>query len=196
VPLLALMHAKLDLPLLNLIAKIEFMNLLENKDISATLMPLDFTNASEMLIAHLKLLLDLNSFHALKELNADAETPSKNARLLVKSLLALTHLTTNHTPPEPPLEPPEPLEPQLSQLTNHLTKLTFAEATDGIASTSPKDIQLTLALIALAETLEMEVIASGMLIPTLDLAEETHIVLDLDNVALLLTAETQMLLLA
>lgn len=194
--LLALMLVKPEPQLLNLIAKTEFMNFLENKDISAMLMPLDFTNASEMLIAHQTLHPDLNSFLALKELNADAETPSKNAHLLVKSPLALTHLTTNHTPPEPPLEPPEPLELPLFLLTNLLTKPTFAEVTDGIASTSLKDMMLTRALMTLAETLEMVVIVSGTLIPTLDLAEETHIALDLDNAALLLTAETQMLLLA
>jgi len=186
---LALMLAKLDLPLLNLTAKTESTNSKENKDISAMLMPLDFTNASEMLTAQATLLLDLNSFHALKELNADVETPSKNAQVLEPSLLALILLTTNHTPPERPLEPPEPLEHQLFLLTNLLTKLLFAEITDGIASTSLKDILPLPALTTPAEMLEMVVNATGISILVLVHVLETAFAPTLELATLPLTAE-------
>jgi len=187
-----LMLVKPDLQLLNLIAKIEFTISKENKDISVMLELLDFTNVFEMLIAQAMLLHDLNSFHVLKELNADAETPSKNAHQWVQLPLALTHLTINHTPLEPPPEQPEPLDMLLIQLTNpHINKI-FAEITDGIALTFLKDILLIFVLILLVETLEMVVFVLGMLIPTLDLVLEILIVLDLDNVQFHLTAETSM----
>jgi len=186
------MLVKPDLLLLNLIAKLESTNSKENKDISATLMPLDFTNASEMLIAQAMLPHDLNSFLALKELNADAETLIKNALPWDTSPHALIPLTINHTPLEPPPEPLELLDTLLTQLTNLLINKTFAETTDGIASTFLKDTPLTSALIPLAETLEMVVFVPGMLIPTLDLVSEILIALDSDNAMFHLTAETSM----
>jgi len=186
------MPVKPELQLLNLIAKLESTNSKENKDISATLMPLDFTNASEMLIAQAMLPHDLNSFLALKELNADVETPTKNVRPWDRSPHALIPLTINHTPLEPPPEPLELLDKLLTLLTNHLIKLTSAEATDGIVSTSLKETKPTSALILLAETLEMVVFVPGMLIPTLDLASEILIALDSVPALFLLTAETSM----
>jgi len=186
------MLVKPELQLLNLIAKLESTNSKENKDISVTLMPLDFTNASEMLIAQAMLPHDLNSFLALKELNADVETLIKNALHWDRSPHALIPLTINHTPPEPPLEPPEPLDKLLILLTNLLINKTFAETTDGIASTFLKEVLLTSALIPLAETLEMVVFVPGMLIPTLDLVLEILIALDSVLALFLLTAETSM----
>jgi len=194
VPLLALMLVKLDLLLLNLIAKIEFTNSKENKDISVMLVLLDFTNVFEMLIAQAMLLLDLNSFHVLSELNADVETPSKNALQWVQSPLALTHLTINHIPLELPLEQLEQLDKLLIQLTNHHINKIFAEIIDGIALTFLKDILLTFVLILLAETLEMVVSVLGMLTLMLDLVLEILSVLVLDNALFHLTAETSMLM--
>jgi len=150
------------------------------------------TNAFEMLIAHLKLLLDLLSFLALLELNADVETLSWNAQLLLPSLLVSILKIINHTLLEPPLEPLELLESQLLLqflLINHLTKTPFADHTDGIALISLKEIVLTHALMILAEMSEMEVIASGTLILMLVLAEETLIALILVLATLLLTVE-------
>jgi len=150
------------------------------------------TNAFEMLIAHLKLLLDLLSFLALLELNADVETLSWNAQLLLPSLLVSILKIINHTLLEPPLEPLELLESQLLPqflLINHLTKTPFADHTDGIALISLKEIVLTHALMILAEMSEMEVIASGTLILMLVLAEETLIALILVLATLLLTVE-------
>jgi len=191
-----LMLVKPDLQLLNLIAKIEFTISKENKDISVMLELLDFTNVFEMLIAQAMLLHDLNSFHVLKELNADAETPSKNAHQWVQLPLALTHLTINHTPLEPPPEQPEPLDKLLTQLTNLPINKTFAEITDGIALTSHKDPLLISVLIPHAEMSEMVVSVLGTLIPTLDLVSETLIALDLDNAQSHLTAVMSMLMLA
>jgi len=150
------------------------------------------TNAFEMLIAHLKLLLDLLSFLALLELNADVEILSWNAQLLLPSLLVSILKIINHTLLEPPLEPLELLESQLLPqflLINHLTKTPFADHTDGIALISLKEIVLTHALMILAEMSEMEVIASGTLILMLVLAEETLIALILVLATLLLTVE-------
>jgi len=150
------------------------------------------TNAFEMLTAHLKLLLDLLSFLALLELNADVETLSWNAQLLLPSLLVSILKIINHTLLEPPLEPLELLESQLLPqflLINHLTKTPFADHTDGIALISLKEIVLTHALMILAEMSEMEVIASGTLILMLVLAEETLIALILVLATLLLTVE-------
>jgi len=192
----ALMPVKPDLQLPNLIAKNEFTNSTENKDTSAILMPLDFTNASEMLIAQAMLPHDLNSFHALKELNADVETPSKNVPHLEQSPLALIPLITNHTPLEPPPEPLELLDKLLTQLTNLPINKTFAEITDGIALTSHKDPLLISVLIPHAEMSEMVVSVLGTLIPTLDLVSETLIALDLDNAQSHLTAVMSMLMLA
>jgi len=62
--LLALTPVKLELLMLKLIVMPDYLISLENKVISAILMLLDFTNASEMLSAHLNPLLDLNSFLA------------------------------------------------------------------------------------------------------------------------------------
>jgi len=81
--LLALMLAKLDLQMLFHIVTLVLLISTENKDISAMLTPLDFTNAFEMLSAPLKPRLNLNSSLALLALNADAETPIWNARLLL-----------------------------------------------------------------------------------------------------------------
>jgi len=81
--LLALLLVNLELLMLFLIVMLVLLISLENKDISVMLQLLVFTNAFEMLIAHLKLLLDLNSFLALLELNADVETLSWNAQLLL-----------------------------------------------------------------------------------------------------------------
>jgi len=189
-----LMLVKPDLQLPNLIAKLEFTISKENKDISVMPELLDFTNVFEMLIAQAMLLPDLNSFHVLKELNADVETPSKNALQWVQLPLALTHLTINHIPLEPPPELPEPLDTLLIQLTNLLINNHFVETIDGIALTFLKDILLISVLMILAETLEMVVFALGMPIPTLDLVLEIHFALDLDNVQSHLTVETSMLM--
>jgi len=144
------------------------------------LMLLVSTNVSEMLSAHLKLLLDLLLFLALLELNADVEILSWNALLELQLLLVSILKITCHTPLEPPLELLEPLESQLlpqSPLTNLLTKMLFADHTDGIVLTSLKEILLTLALMIHAVELEMEVIVSGILILMLDLVLEMNIVL-------------------
>jgi len=161
---------------------------------------LDFTNAFEILSAPLKLLLDLNSFLVLLELNADVETPSWNAQPVPQSLLAFILKITLHTPLEPPLEPlelPEPLEllellllPQ-SPLFNLLTKTLYAEISDGIVSTSLKEILLTLALITLAVMSEMVVNAIGILIPMLVHVLVILSVLTLEVVTLPPIAETQ-----
>jgi len=119
------------------------------------------------------------------------EIPSWNALLLLPSLLALILLTINHTPLEPPPEPLELLEIPQFLLINHLTKTLSAVHSDGIVSTSLKDKMLILVLMILAVMSEMEVIASGILIPTLDLAEETLSVLISEIATLPLTAETQ-----
>jgi len=104
-----------------------------------------------MLSAHQMLHLDLNLFHALQELNADVEIPSWNAHHLDQLPHALILLTINHTPLELPLEPPELLEIPQFLLTNHLTKMLFADHTDGIVLTSLKVMLLTHVLITLAE---------------------------------------------
>jgi len=150
------------------------------------LMLLVSTNVSEMLSAHLKLLLDLLLFLAPKELNADVEILIWNALLELQLLLVSILKITCHTPLEPPLEllePPELLELLESQLLpqfplfNLLTKMLFADHTDGIVLTSLKEILLTLALMIHAVELEMEVIVSGILILMLDLVLEMNIVL-------------------
>jgi len=118
------------------------------------------------------------------------EILSWNALLLLPSLLALILLITNHTLLEPPLELLEPLEIPQSLLTNLLTKTLYAEITDGIVSTSLKEMLPTAALITLAVMSEMVVNAIGILIPTLVHVLEILSVLTLVPATLPLIAET------
>jgi len=118
------------------------------------------------------------------------EIPSWNVLLLLLSLLALILLIINLSLLEPLPELREPPEVPQFLLINHLTKTLFVVLIDGIVLTFLKDPMLNHALIVLAVTLEMEVIACGTLIPTLDLVEETLTALILVNVTLPLTVVT------
>jgi len=117
------------------------------------------------------------------------------------SILKITCHTLLVPPPElleplELLEPPEPLEPPESKLLlqsppfNLLTKTTYVVRTDGIASTSIKEIPFMLVLIYLAVTLVMVAVATGTKIPTLDHAEVILIALTSVIAKLPLIAET------
>jgi len=79
----ARMRVNMDTRMLFHIVTLVWLIFQENKDIFAMLTPQDFINAFEMLSALLKPRLDLNTFLALWVLNADAETLTWSALLLL-----------------------------------------------------------------------------------------------------------------